>query len=311
MAAIEAHGPVDTLLADGGPTANRTLMQLQADTERARRRALARPRSCRRSASRTSPGASRGSGRRTQLEALDRPRELYEPARGAGLAPRPRRRLARRRGPRPSPGGDRTCLALRAQTVVVTGAGGGIGKGIAARFAAEGARVVLADRSEAVHDGRRGARRHRRSGRHHRPRRCHRASSTPPSASTCWSTTPGSSRSPARGAHARRLGPRPARQHDRASSCAARPPRRGCARRAAAGGSSTPPPGRRARASSSPPLRRQQVRRRRAHADPSPRSWRRTRSPSTRTAPGSSAATCGPTTTANGAGCWAITSPAS
>ncbi len=36
------------------------------------------------------------------------------------------------------------------QTVVVTGAGGGIGKGIAARFAAEGARVVLADRSEAV-----------------------------------------------------------------------------------------------------------------------------------------------------------------
>ena len=37
------------------------------------------------------------------------------------------------------------------QTVVVTGAGGGIGKGIAARFAAEGARVVLADRSDAVH----------------------------------------------------------------------------------------------------------------------------------------------------------------
>jgi meso-butanediol dehydrogenase/(S,S)-butanediol dehydrogenase/diacetyl reductase len=36
------------------------------------------------------------------------------------------------------------------RTVVVTGAGGGIGKGIAARFAAEGAGVVLADRSEAV-----------------------------------------------------------------------------------------------------------------------------------------------------------------
>jgi meso-butanediol dehydrogenase/(S,S)-butanediol dehydrogenase/diacetyl reductase len=36
-------------------------------------------------------------------------------------------------------------------TVVVTGAGGGIGKGIASRFAAEGARVVLADRSDAVH----------------------------------------------------------------------------------------------------------------------------------------------------------------
>ncbi len=38
------------------------------------------------------------------------------------------------------------------RTVVVTGAGGGIGKGIAARFAAEGATLVLADRSEAVHE---------------------------------------------------------------------------------------------------------------------------------------------------------------
>ena len=41
---------------------------------------------------------------------------------------------------------------FESQTVVVTGAGGGIGKGIAARFAAEGARVVLADRSDAVHE---------------------------------------------------------------------------------------------------------------------------------------------------------------
>ena len=40
---------------------------------------------------------------------------------------------------------------FESQSVVVTGAGGGIGKGIAARFAAEGARVVLADRSDAVH----------------------------------------------------------------------------------------------------------------------------------------------------------------
>ncbi len=36
------------------------------------------------------------------------------------------------------------------RTVVVTGAGGGIGKGIAARFAAEGATLVLADRDPAV-----------------------------------------------------------------------------------------------------------------------------------------------------------------
>jgi meso-butanediol dehydrogenase/(S,S)-butanediol dehydrogenase/diacetyl reductase len=38
------------------------------------------------------------------------------------------------------------------KNVVVTGAGGGIGKGIASRFAAEGARVVLADLSDAVHE---------------------------------------------------------------------------------------------------------------------------------------------------------------
>jgi meso-butanediol dehydrogenase/(S,S)-butanediol dehydrogenase/diacetyl reductase len=38
------------------------------------------------------------------------------------------------------------------RTVVITGGGSGIGKGIASRFAADGARVVLADRSDAVHE---------------------------------------------------------------------------------------------------------------------------------------------------------------
>jgi NAD(P)-dependent dehydrogenase (short-subunit alcohol dehydrogenase family) len=41
---------------------------------------------------------------------------------------------------------------FESKTVVVTGAGGGIGKGIAARFAAEGATLVLADRDPAVLD---------------------------------------------------------------------------------------------------------------------------------------------------------------
>ncbi|HWK29204.1 MAG TPA: FGGY family carbohydrate kinase [Solirubrobacter sp.] len=79
VAAIEALvGPVQTLLADGGPTANRTLMQLQADTGgRAVARSLA--------AELSALGAAHLAGRvagiwtREQLEALDRPRELYTP----------------------------------------------------------------------------------------------------------------------------------------------------------------------------------------------------------------------------------------
>jgi glycerol kinase len=79
VAAIEAHtGPIQTLLADGGPTANRTLMQLQADTGG---RAVARSLAPELSALGVAHLAGRMAGVWTQdqLEALDRPRELYEP----------------------------------------------------------------------------------------------------------------------------------------------------------------------------------------------------------------------------------------
>jgi glycerol kinase len=80
VAAIEAHtGPVRTLLADGGPTANRTLMQLQADTGG---RAVARSLAPELSALGVAHLAGRVAGLWTQdeIEALDRPRELYQPA---------------------------------------------------------------------------------------------------------------------------------------------------------------------------------------------------------------------------------------
>jgi glycerol kinase len=76
VAAIDA--PVETLLADGGPTGNPTLMQLQADTSG---RAVARSLTAELSALGAAHLAGRGAGVWTQeqLEALDRPRELYEP----------------------------------------------------------------------------------------------------------------------------------------------------------------------------------------------------------------------------------------
>jgi glycerol kinase len=76
VAAIDA--PVDTLLVDGGPTANRTLMQLQADTSG---RAVARSLTAELSGLGVAHLAGRVAGLWTQaqLEALDRPRELYEP----------------------------------------------------------------------------------------------------------------------------------------------------------------------------------------------------------------------------------------
>jgi glycerol kinase len=79
VAAIEALvGPVQTLLADGGPTGNRALMQLQADTGG---RAVARSLAAELSALGVAHLAGRGAGLWTQeqLEALDRPRELYTP----------------------------------------------------------------------------------------------------------------------------------------------------------------------------------------------------------------------------------------
>ena len=76
VAAIDT--PVDTLLVDGGPTANRTLMQLQADTSG---RAVARSLTAELSGLGVAHLAGRVAGLWTQaqLEALDRPRELYEP----------------------------------------------------------------------------------------------------------------------------------------------------------------------------------------------------------------------------------------
>jgi glycerol kinase len=79
VAALDrATGDVQTLLADGGPTANRTLMQLQADTSGRRvERALVRDLSA--------LGAAHLAGRTAgvwsdeQLEALERERERYQP----------------------------------------------------------------------------------------------------------------------------------------------------------------------------------------------------------------------------------------
>jgi glycerol kinase len=80
VAAIEAGaGPVDTLLADGGPTSNAVLMQLQADTSGRRVvRALARDLSALGAAHLAGLGA--GIWDRDALEALTRTHEAYEPA---------------------------------------------------------------------------------------------------------------------------------------------------------------------------------------------------------------------------------------
>ena len=74
--------PVSTLLADGGPTSNKTLMQLQADTSGRRVEvALARELSALGAAHLAGVGA--GVWERKGLERLERARDEYEPLEGA------------------------------------------------------------------------------------------------------------------------------------------------------------------------------------------------------------------------------------
>jgi len=80
VAAVDREvGPVATLLADGGPTGNRSLMQLQADTSGRRvQRALAPELSALGAAHLAGLGA--GVWTRAELDALERPREVFQPA---------------------------------------------------------------------------------------------------------------------------------------------------------------------------------------------------------------------------------------
>src|SRR3954464_1749586 len=79
VAAVEREsGPVEALLADGGPSANPVLMQLQADTSGRRvERALARDLSALGGAHLAVSSA--GVWSQDRLEALDRTRESFDP----------------------------------------------------------------------------------------------------------------------------------------------------------------------------------------------------------------------------------------
>jgi glycerol kinase len=80
VAAMDGEaGPVATLLADGGPTANAALMQLQADTS-GRRVEVARARELSALGAAHLAGLAGGAWTRAELEALERPRDVYEPA---------------------------------------------------------------------------------------------------------------------------------------------------------------------------------------------------------------------------------------
>lgn len=83
VAALDEHAePVTTLLVDGGPTANRTLMQLQADTSD-RRVEVALDRELSAVGAAHLAGLRAGVWSRHELEELDRPRAVYEPAESA------------------------------------------------------------------------------------------------------------------------------------------------------------------------------------------------------------------------------------
>jgi glycerol kinase len=79
VAAIDREaGQVRTLLADGGPTANGALMQLQADTS-GRRVEVARVRELSALGAAHLAGLEAGVWTRAALDALERPRDVYEP----------------------------------------------------------------------------------------------------------------------------------------------------------------------------------------------------------------------------------------
>ena len=107
VAAVHEHHPVATLLADGGPTANRALMQLQADTS-GRRVEVAQARDLSALGAAQLAGVGVGLWDRAALEAHERPSEAFTPREDGAL--RERRlagwhaAVARSRSQRPSQG---------------------------------------------------------------------------------------------------------------------------------------------------------------------------------------------------------------
>ena len=149
----------------------RALMQLQADTG-GRAVGAPPPRTSPRSAPPTWPGCERGPVDQARARGARPPARALRARRAARLAPRPGRRVARRRRPRPPPGGQPPCPRFADRAVVVTGAARGIGRAsppLRGRGRARGPRRP----QRAVHDTaaqelgarRRPGRRHRRPGR--------------------------------------------------------------------------------------------------------------------------------------------------